>query len=347
MPLRAVSNTSNVHAFKFDGLQWAELKVTYRTMNLRMPCCDSQAIPKTSSLGNNFFAHARKGNCTSAPESAEHLYCKQLVAQAALRVGWSVHTEWRENTPDGDEWIADVFCQRGSAKIAFEIQISPQTHEETLQRQARYRASGVRGAWFYSSRIRQGQVAHNQDTPAFVLSPFEVGHVPLILGFNVPLPEFVAGMLTKRLIWHIPEYSKPLHVEFMNDNCWACQQPIKQVYGYLANIAPDGESYEDWHERAFTVATISKALEAVFAVVSNEELRSDGLNPIGKIDEIRGKPTSWPYCNQCMYCGAPQNNFHIGEKLREIIYGRGGGNKLSIASFDRKVFGTGRWMFLP
>ena len=37
-----------------------------------MPCCEADAIPKTSRRGTAFFAHARKGDCTTAPESDEH-----------------------------------------------------------------------------------------------------------------------------------------------------------------------------------------------------------------------------------------------------------------------------------
>ena len=170
MPLRAVIDTGHIHAFDFDASRWAELKKTYRSVGLRIPCCGSSAVPKTSFLGNNFFAHSRKGECTTAPESAEHLYCKRLIAQAAQSAGWTVTTERPGASPTGEEWVADVFCEKGKAQIAFEVQMSPQTHEETIRRQLRYKASKVRGAWFYASNIRPGTVVFDKDTPAFVLS---------------------------------------------------------------------------------------------------------------------------------------------------------------------------------
>ncbi len=316
MPLRAVRDTANIHAFEFNDAQWAELKAAYRSWGLHMPCCDCAAIPKTSSRGNNFFAHARKGECTTALERPEHLYCKQLIAQAAQSAGWTVITEWPGSTPGGEQWIADVFCQKGSAKIAFEVQMSPQTHAETVRRQLRYKASNVRGAWFFASEIRPSTVVFDRDTPAFVLSPFEVGQIPTIRRFDVHLPEFIVGMLSKRLVWDIPEYNKPLYVEFMPDTCWSCQRAVKQVYGHLEKLE---HTQGEWHPRACTPASISTALESVQAVISNEELVAQSINPIGKRDVIRGKKTNWPYSNLCLHCRAPQENFQFGEKLRTYL----------------------------
>ena len=358
MPLRVVSDTGNVHAFEFDAPRWTELKQSYRSMGLRMPCCGSSVVPKTSALGNYFFAHSRKGECTTSPESPEHLYCKQLIAQAAQSAGWAVTTEMSGVSPSGEEWVADVFCEKGSAKIAFEVQMSPQKHEETIRRQLRYKASGVRGAWFYSSRVRPDTVAIDKDTPAFVLSPVEVGQVPTIYRFDIPLPEFVAGMLNKRLVWTVPESSRPLQVEFLPDTCWTCHKQVKQVYGYLESLE-DAEG--EWHERAFTVASLSTALEKVQEVISNDDLAAQGLNLVGTQAIIRGKVTNWPYCNVCLHCRAPQNNFHLGKKLRAEWYGmtsdqddrlhdRLNDNKYretstGVAPIARIVKGRGCWVF--
>lgn len=318
MPLRAVSDTGSIQAFEYDDARWADLKGHYRTLSLRMPCCESAAVPKTSSHGNFFFAHNRKGDCATAPESAEHLYCKSLIAQAAVKAGWAVTTERAGTSPSGEDWIADVFCEKGSAKVAFEVQMSPQAADETVRRQRRYKDSGVRGAWFYGFKTRSRAEEFDRGTPVFKLSEVSVGELPTIEHFSTTLPAFVDAMLSKRLVWTIPEHDRPLQIEFLRDVCWACQKPVKQVYGYLNRIE-DAEG--EWHERYFTVASLSKALEAVLTVVTNDELAAQGLNRIERYDVIRGEPTNWPYSNACLHCRAPQNNFHIGEKLRTALYG--------------------------
>lgn len=362
MPLRAVSNTGNVHAFEFDAKGWAELKQGYRSMGLYIPCCGAPAIPKTSTLGNFFFAHARKGECTTTPESAEHLYCKQLVAQAAQSAGWTVTTERPGVSPSGEGWIADVFCEKGVSKIALEIQISPQTDEEAARRQLRYKESGVRGAWFYGAKARKGTVVFDKSTPAFGLGPIEVGKALTVCRFEVSLTEFVIALLSKRLVWTVSEYSRPIQVEFLPDKCWACKKPNKQVFGYFEGEIEDDGRY-GFHARAFTVARISTALEELQEVVSNEELIAAGLNSIGQQHVIHGKPTKWSHCNRCLHCRAPQNNFFLGEKLRVDLYGltpvsedadfvqwdeKISRTQLSgLASFPRMIKGGGYWELKP
>lgn len=319
MPLRAVTDSGNVHAFELDEQAWGCLKQDYRQMGLRMPCCGVAAVPKTSPLGTRFFAHARKGDCVTAPESAEHIYCKNLIAQAAQAAGWTVTTERAGATPDGEAWIADVFCEKGNAKLAFEVQMSPQAHVETMRRQARYRASGVRGAWFYGPKGCKGALVTDKDTPAFSMSSVEVGSAPIVERFHVSLPEFVRGMLEKRLAWKLLERTETVYVEYMPDTCWSCHNPVRQVYGYLASL--DDSAKWGWHERPFTIASISTDLMEVALEVRAAELSKHGLNIIGERTTVRGKPTNWGYSNFCQHCHAPQDNFHLGQKLREALYG--------------------------
>ncbi len=357
MPLRAVSDIGVFQAFEYDEARWAELRGSYKALGLHMPCCESMAIPKTSALGNFFFAHARKGDCTTAPESPEHLYCKSLIAQAAKRAGWVVTTERIGNCPAGESWIADVFCERASAKIAFEVQMSPQAAEETIRRQRRYKSSGVRGAWFFGFKTRANPEEFDKATPVFKLAEVKLGELPLVEPFTVDLPAFVEAMLGRRLAWTVPEYDQPLQVEYLQDICWACKKTVKQVYGYL-NRLEDAEG--EWHERAFTVASLSTALAAVAAVITNDELAARGLNRIERRDIIRGKATQWPYANACIHCRAPQSNYHVGEKLRTELYGLADGpvagsgdhveERVALTGYvpiPRRCHAAGRWELLP
>jgi len=132
-----------------------------------MPCCQSQVILKKSSLGTQFFAHKRVGSCNIQPESREHLFAKDTIARAAVSAGWDAATESRADdlTP---AWIADVLCTRSdrSAKVAFEVQWTRQTVEETRRRQSMYRDSGIRALWLMR---QQDPPPISKDTPAFRL----------------------------------------------------------------------------------------------------------------------------------------------------------------------------------
>jgi len=176
MPLRALLDGKQLYSFLHLDDEWQQLKQNDIRKRLKMACCDRRAIPKTSKLGTPYFAHHKRGDCSSAPESAEHLYLKSLVAKTAIEFGWNVVTEQRGETPDGEAWVADVFCSKGSSKLAFEIQWSYQHREEFERRQAKYVASGVRCAWLY--RLHAGReytdsdigVSANKSAPTFQLT---------------------------------------------------------------------------------------------------------------------------------------------------------------------------------
>lgn len=345
MPIRAASNQGDIHAFALDAGQWAELKANYRGLNLHMPCCGVAAVPKTSTRGNYFFAHARRGECATADESPEHLYCKSLIAKAALDAGWTVTTERPGVSPDGEEWVADVFCEKGSAKLALEVQVSPQPDEETVLRQRRYQASGVRGAWFFGARGRRETQALGQETPAFSMRSIVVGELPVVEPFGLPLPEFVAALLQRRITWKAPTCSRPHLVEFIEDVCWACKAPVKQVLEHMhggsaerPELAPVDFYEGRWAPSAHTVASLSNRLEAFQADIGNHELAAQGLNLIGRQDVINGKPVRFPFCNRCLHCRAPQNNFQLIEHLCS------GALQPEVVQIPREVEGAGIWV---
>jgi competence CoiA-like predicted nuclease len=202
VPLRALQNGTNIFAFEQDKVSWMALKTSYKSSSLLMPCCESAAIPKTSRLGNFFFAHAIQGDCNSQPESQEHIWVKGLVAKAAKKAGWEVKTEWPGESKDAEKWIADVYCTKGTAKIALEVQLSRQTDEETRARQIRYKNSDVKCAWFASEHSFKNQfIMHCKDLPFFIMSPPKVGIEPVLVDFSVSLTNFVVGMLNKKLNW--------------------------------------------------------------------------------------------------------------------------------------------------
>lgn len=272
-----------------------------------MPCCESLAIPKTSKLGNHFFSHSRRADCTSAPETTEHIFLKTLIAKAASKAGWSVTTEWPGQTPDGDRWVADVFCVNGKARVAIEIQRSYQTVEKLFSRQLAYRNSGVRAAWFaFSQKFKPDYVSPSKDVPFFHILPFDDGDEPLTQDFNVAISEFVVGMLSKKLSWKSEPWIYGIH--YLKDTCWKCHGEVKQVFGQSIGV---------YEESAKTVPNMSTVLNSFSKFISNEELEALGLNTIGKFEKLKGNAPGFPYCNVCIHCGSPQNNHYIMKKLEE------------------------------
>jgi len=171
MSIRAILNSEFIHSFDYNLDSWNILKKTYKNSNLTMPCCGAEAIPKTSKLNNYFFAHKKQGECTTAPESEEHIYLKNLISNIALSEGWKVITEKQGQTPSGETWIADVYCTKGNVKLAFEVQWSAQTNDEFIRRTQKYTNSGIRVLWLYflkSNKTRfLDELPFSKDVPCF------------------------------------------------------------------------------------------------------------------------------------------------------------------------------------
>ena len=130
-----------------------------KTSSFQMACCGAEAILKTNELGTQFFAHKSKSASCSASdgESQEHQFAKYLVCRTLHELGWNVQAEKRGFTPDGKLWIADVYAEKGTTKVAVEIQWSPQSFVETQLRQEAYQMSGVQGgvAHHFADDLRQ------------------------------------------------------------------------------------------------------------------------------------------------------------------------------------------------
>ena len=153
MAFTCMKGDKQIHSFMYSLKDWIALKED-KTSSFNMACCGKQAILKTSKLGTQFFAHKVKpkdSDCSTGGETAEHIHIKYLVMKELDRNGWDVKVEKRGITPSGEEWIADIYAEKGKAKIAIEVQWSPQTFIETKRRQEKYAQSGVRCAWLLRS----------------------------------------------------------------------------------------------------------------------------------------------------------------------------------------------------
>jgi Competence protein CoiA-like family len=181
MPLRCVDPTGkSVHSFNLSDDAWQALKLANtNARHLRMPCCNSPVLLKQSHLGTRFFAHMRRGDCATGPETAEHLELKTIVVEAVRSHGWTTQTEVTGLAPDGEQWRADVLAQKGNTRVAVEIQWSRQTNDETLRRQERYKQCGIRGLWL----LRQPgfPVAHSLPAVRVVGNPHQ--------GFEALIPD--------------------------------------------------------------------------------------------------------------------------------------------------------------
>lgn len=170
MPLRAYIEDKEIVSIDLNDEEWSALKARLKAKEivLTLPCCGQEGFLRTSSRGLKHFVHSKSANpCDWKPESAEHLKAKVAIMEACRKQGWNAIPEFSEA-----DWRADVLAVQGGKRIAFEVQWSRQTYEETRLRQERYKASNVRGCWFF--RIVPKEMSDydktlvaDKETPAF------------------------------------------------------------------------------------------------------------------------------------------------------------------------------------
>ncbi|TEW54302.1 hypothetical protein E2R68_08490 [Psychromonas sp. RZ22] len=310
MPLRAILDDVEIQSFNLDIEEWNLLKDTYKDKSLLMPCCPRKAIPKTSKLGMKYFAHSRRGDCTSAPETQEHLYLKFLVAKLAQQYEWDVTTEYAGSTPDGEKWVADVFCKKGTSKLAIEIQWSQQTNDEYLRRTQKYTSSGVRCAWLF--RLRANKEYYNSDfLESKELPYFGFKHQNgefVISRYMVSIEDFVGGMFSGSLAWE-PKNNEEIfaNIRYQTVICWACKMETNVITSVGMKKANNTSL------RGFIDAPIwfTDKLVANWAA-KNVPQQLLLTKQIGEIKERYSKTVGETYLsNGCVHCDALQGNHFI------------------------------------
>ncbi|MGW0670677.1 competence protein CoiA [Streptomyces sp. NPDC002746] len=135
------------------GWEWTAIHRTRPRVVMTCPECVHPLHAKVSPHGLRFFAHdPGSPTCALAGESMEHHLLKLELATAIRAAGH--HAELEVRGPDGD-WRADVMASTsdGTARMAWEAQLSAITAQEITERTARFAKDGVRVCWV-ATRLR-------------------------------------------------------------------------------------------------------------------------------------------------------------------------------------------------
>lgn len=297
MPLRCLDGEVSIHAFDLSSEAWAALtKENRNRRHLLMPCCSAPAVLKKSRLGTQFFSHKAVGECTTAPETEEHLRLKQISVEVARAHGWEAQTEVAE----GVLWRADVLATKGAARVAIEIQWSSQTDDETLRRQRRYAEGGVRGLWLF----RQRKFAIDSSLPAARVSVGDVGfiaHIPTGGSEQtLALRDFLCAAFTRRLHFGVPlGLPAKATINIGTMSCWSCGADTEIVSSII--VAYGDRKYQ------FNVPRLGEYPD-LFAIIRNH-LPTDAGVGIIRPRQSRTQGRSY-LSNGCAHCDALIGEFH-------------------------------------
>ncbi|MGA2755197.1 MAG: competence protein CoiA family protein [Terracidiphilus sp.] len=204
MNLRALLDGKNV-VLPLEEAEWGELQERLRSKNieLTMPCCKGQAYMRLSPAGTQHFVHQVDIGCKQS-ESEVHQLAKLEIVRACRDLELHAIPEY-----GGDGWRADVFIEHPKWNGAFEVQVSPQSFQETIRRQQAYKKDNIRCCWLFTSVPERQALSHEQlpllsqhATPMFRLNYREQAPSPFTVevnGTNRPLRRFVRELLTRKL----------------------------------------------------------------------------------------------------------------------------------------------------
>ena len=323
-----------IYSFQYNLKDWIALKED-KNADFAMPCCGNQAILKTSKLGTQFFAHKVKpkdSNCSTGGESAEHIHIKYLVMKELDRNGWAVEVEKRGATPSGEEWIADIYAEKGKAKIAIEVQWSPQAFIETKRRQEKYAQSGVRCAWLLRSgsiKARNaivGDYAYStKDLPVFSIyrNKRQDGQTYMVHNVNklkpdsydplepiaLELEDFIKSLVSSNIRF-TKKYSpvKRLYLEIIKQNCWnrRCGGTTKIVTRmYFKEIIFGIEK-----EYLFQSEAIDDCDDQILKALNSQLAKAYNFAPLRR---RYSKTVGGSYvANSCIHCDALMGKHFIG-----------------------------------
>lgn len=361
MPLKALVNGKYMIGPLMSDDEWSALRESVKKghSNIIIHCCNKPSHQRISKLNTKHFVHDRNAECNWEPESLEHLKIKSDIVQICADLGWAVDVE-----VEGDSWIADVLTTDGKRKIAFEVQMSNQTYEETINRTLKYANSGVEYYWLFRKIPKNNNVSSERlDTSSLYYCSVAVDRENSVIKSisvtiedkTIPLREFIKGILLSK-IKHCKKMKGVYRttckkIVFFTNTCWNCNKDYQAYYlegesefemslgvpdtiyesdcglKYTAFInESDDESSDDEIVSPFNTKII-KTVENFLKTDEGKNIR------IGEIKPRYSNTVGHSYTSfGCPYCDAIYGNWYYEEAIQE--YELGDAEPLKILDVD-------------
>lgn len=349
MPFTCLKNGELIDSISFSTDEWNDFKVNYRAMNITMCCCGTDAIPKTSMYGTQFFSHKARGSCSITDESVEHMFAKYLIAKTAKELGWGYEFETRFDDYNQNMCISDVVLIKGKVKIFFEVQLSSQTLDKTKERYEKYLSQpNSRTVWLQKFGNKQDlkSLARLYELQCYTLPIFslnvkqENGNEKITKTFEVigvkslnilreldhskinsifhakfntmtfELTEFIKSLLTGN-IQYIPNTKYPIFVKVILGKI-ACVECSQQTY-FVRKLA---YYFVINNKKFFILSTQANQMNSELVEILNLDENRKKFQ-IGKIFMDKQGKNDY-LSNHCSYCGYIIHRTYEGSRLNDI-----------------------------
>lgn len=328
MPLRAIiNNEREIISIELSDDQWNDLRrgLKSKKLTLTLPCCDQNGFLRISSRGYKHFVHSgSRTNCDWKPETFEHLKAKIEIIEACKERGWKAIPEFSE-----DGWRADVLAIKGEHRIAFEVQWSTQTFDDTKFRQNRYKESNVRGCWFFRKLTKtltneDGTLFVDRDIPAFLIDyKKEEDYVLAQVGRKqLPLRVLVSDLLKKKYKFceHINiRAEQKVKVLLFETICWKCNrtQHCYTIGSELLTVCYNIHSTKKNATELYQLDKTPEVFEGVMNALEAKELYQFKIGPIKKRYSLLKEKLIESH--GCVYCDSIFDDFPINIEKKQAL----------------------------
>jgi hypothetical protein len=265
------------------------------------------------------------------PETSKHDSIKAEIFLACNDLGFLATQEYK-----GKGWRADVYATEGSKKVAFEIQISPQSLKKTLERQEKYIRDGIIGCWLFEKPISKLS-NERPDLPLFYVAEQtdKSFFVSLSGRKELPLHNFLEQFLSGNIKFCKTARTSPTqHVKlvFYEMVCWKCK-----VMNHIYYVDTAFHSACNAAIRPSETLWGSDKIEYRPEIIelANEFIQTEQGNhlKLGDIKKRFSKTVQNSYVSfGCYSCDSIFGDWYVMEAKMEAVYGYG-----QVATVEKEI----------
>lgn len=293
MPLIAYLYSQKIFAPLLNENEWEHIRSSLKENPeyLHFKCCQSPVYARVSKNGLKHFVHKNTDHCNYVYESEDHLLLKMEVFEACQNLGWNTEVEFA-----GEKFRTDVLAQKDGQRVAFEIQLSRQDLQTTIERQNIFKEAGVRCVWFF--KRLPSRFYTNRFLPAFELIIDHHNILPFqcnLTGKQIPVKKCVELLLEGKVKFRkklVLKKQQKAEIYLFDEDCWRCEFQYKAIGAWSTIKSQCGIEHENG---GFEIETL--ALETKKVV---KELRHTNI-AVFKKSFSRAK-NRYVWANHCPRC---------------------------------------------
>lgn len=247
-----------------------------------------------------------------------HDQVKRQILLACNSLGFQAKEEYR-----GKDWRADVFVLGNGAKYAFEVQITRQSLNRTLERQEKYKRDGIIGCWLFQKEPSRQNV-EREDLPLFKIGNSE-GQVTVSLKDRktLHLDRFISDYLQSKIKFCQTLNTLPMvEIIFVEMGCWKCGV-VNHIY-YVGPFATPCNTTIRYQEQMWNSDKLVFKPEIMSKVNEYANCEQGKRLNLATIKNRYSKSTGDSYMSfGCSECDSIFGDWFIHEAIIEAWYGAG------------------------